>query len=586
MIAPLFVLVCCAPPVQDGRLTPLPAERASALPDKLEGEMKNLDPRLEGWDTEAFNSAAGAQISALGKLLHDPAHVDTAALAPLLASDFSCGPLRPEELTQVFASGVLRVLRGTPGSRSLVGAEGFARALRELGGAYEAGADVHLKSKIVSVDDHGAGRLACNALIMMWGDSGPGVTQQTSDWTIEWDWSESGKPPRMLSVRCTRYEESITSGAILSDCSEAVLGANAAWKQHLLRGTDDWCRRIDLAAGMNQYAHNGLAIGDVDGDGLEDLYLCQGGGLPNKLFLHQPDGTARDQSAEWGVDWLDETMAALILDLDNDGTNELVLSTAGGVLVMRRASGKPGFELARELPFPGGYSLAAADVDGDTRLDLYVCRYATANLPNGLPTPYHDANNGPSNALFRNKGELEFEDVTAKLGLDHNNRRFSFAAEWADYDEDGDLDLYVANDFGRNNLYRNENGRFRDVAGEAGVEDISAGMGVSFGDYDGDAKLDIYVSNMFSSAGQRIAYQRAFQPALDAAVRGQFQRHARGNSLFRNRGDGSFEDVTLESHVGMGRWAWGSQFVELDGDGRPDLFIPNGFITNEDNEDL
>ena len=102
-------------------------------------------------------------------------------------------------------------------------------------------------------------------------------------------------------------------------------------------------------------------------------------------------------------------------------------------------------------------SLAAADFDEDGDLDVYACCYsqrATSPLM-GRPVPYHDANNGGRNLLFRNDGRWRFQDVTRQVGLDENNRRFSFAACWEDYDNDGDLDLYVANDYGRNNLYEN-----------------------------------------------------------------------------------------------------------------------------------
>ncbi len=151
---------------------------------------------------------------------------------------------------------------------------------------------------------------------------------------------------------------------------------------------------------------------------------------------------------------------------------------------------------------------------------------------------------------------------------------------------DGDQDLYVANDYGRNNLYRNENGHFSDVAQDAGVEDISAGMSVSWGDYNHDGQMDLYVSNMWSSAGKRITYQRKFQPGTTDRTRSDFQRHARGNSLFMNRGDGTFRDVSVESDVTMGRWAWGSRFIDLNNDGREDLLVTNGFITQEDTRDL
>jgi hypothetical protein len=191
--------------------------------------------------------------------------------------------------------------------------------------------------------------------------------------------------------------------------------------------------------------------------------------------------------------------------------------------------------------------------------------------------------------LLRNDcqgGKWEFTEVTSEVGLDENNRRYSFAASWEDYDNDGDLDLYVANDFGRNNLYRFEDGRFRDVAGEAGVEDISAGMAVTFGDADNDGWMDIHVSNMFSSAGNRIAYQRNFQTGADEATLSLFRRHARGNSLFSNAGDGTFRDVSLDAGITMGRWAWASKFCDLNNDTRVDLLVANGLVTSDEPQDL
>src|SRR5262249_36412123 len=122
-------------------------------------------------------------------------------------------------------------------------------------------------------------------------------------------------------------------------------------------------------------------------------------------------------------------------------------------------------------------SLAAADYDGDGLVDLYACTYhASSEDANhfALPAPYHDANNGGANILLRNKGSWQFEDVTQSSGMDHNNHRFSFAASWEDYDNDGDPDLFVANDFGRKNLYRNDGGHFTDVADTIGIQDVRA----------------------------------------------------------------------------------------------------------------
>jgi hypothetical protein len=144
----------------------------------------------------------------------------------------------------------------------------------------------------------------------------------------------------------------------------------------------------------------------------------------------------------------------------------------------------------------------------------------------------------------------------------------------------------VANDFGRNNLYRNEGGRFRDVAAQAGVEDVSQGMSASWADYDGDGWMDLYVGNMFSGAGNRIVYQRRFLEDEESATRSLFQRHAKGNSLFKNAGDGSFLDVSARAGVTMALWSWTSPFVELNNDGRPDIFVANGFVTSDDPKDL
>ena len=147
----------------------------------------------------------------------------------------------------------------------------------------------------------------------------------------------------------------------------------------------------------------------------------------------------------------------------------------------------------------------------------------------------------------------------------------------------------MANDFGRNNLYRCDRSpdgsvKFKDAAAGAGVEDISAGMSASWGDADNDGRPDLYVSNMWSSAGNRVTYQRRFREGSGALS--SFQRHAKGNSLFQNAGDGTFHDVSVESGVTMGRWAWGSRFVDLNNDGWDDLVVANGYITQPDPGDL
>jgi hypothetical protein len=363
----------------------------------------------------------------------------------------------------------------------------------------------------------------------------------------------------------------------------------------LRHGLDYWLDRLEQQFGILAAGYQGISVADVNGDDLDDVFVPQpggvAGGLPNRLFEQNPDGTARDISAEAAVDWNIETHAGLFVDLDNDGDQDLVVATVMG-LVFAENDGTAKFsrKLVKLTPDAPPMSLAAVDFDLDGDLDIYACCYSprTSSPLMGRPIPYHDANNGGRNALFRNEGDWKFVNATKLVGLDQNNRRFSFAAAWEDFDNDGDQDLYVANDYGRNNLYRNDGGQFIDVAGEVGVEDISAGMSASWGDFNRDGWLDIYVSNMWSSAGNRIAYQRQFKPDSDATTLSRYRRHARGNSLFANQmaaGQG-FLDVSVSAAVTMGRWAWSSGFIDVNNDGWEDLLVANGFITQEDTGDL
>ncbi|HEY8150862.1 MAG TPA: tetratricopeptide repeat protein, partial [Vicinamibacteria bacterium] len=189
-------------------------------------------------------------------------------------------------------------------------------------------------------------------------------------------------------------------------------------------------------------------------------------------------------------------------------------------------------------------------------------------------------------ALFHNDGHGRFVEATQEAGLDDGNDRYHFAAAWGDYDGDGWPDLLVANDFGRKNLYHNRGRRggkvtFEDVAAPAGVEDYGAGMSAAFFDYDNDGRLDIYTGNMWSDNGQRVTAQAAFMPDAPADVRALYRRHARGNSLFRNRADGRFEDVSQKARAEMGRWAWSSDALDFDSDGWEDLYVVNGMLTRE-----
>ena len=415
---------------------------------------------------------------------------------------------------------------------------------------------------------------------------------------LQMQWSPPGNEPSggwtLAGAAVGELREIGASRFHFTEVTEQAFGGIPSFKAQLAKDTDYWRGKLDAAIGVSVYGHQGVSVGDANGDGLEDLYIGQPAGLPNRLYRNNGDGTFSDATpAELAV--LDETSMSLFADVDNDGDQDLILIGAEPMLFRNGGGGVFAFDREAGLRPPadraGMFTGAApADYDNDGDLDLYVCAYDfwQAGAEYAAPTPYYDATNGPPNLLFRNRGDGTFEEATEAAGLMENNDRFSFAPAWGDYDNDGDPDLYVANDFGRNNLYRNEgDGTFTDVAAAAGVEDPAAGMSAAWGDYDNDGDLDLHTANMWSSAGRRLTFAERFADVAAAAdTRRKFQRQARGNSLFRNNGDGTFSDVSEEAGVTMGRWGWAADFVDLDNDGLLDLFVQNGYLTGERLDDL
>ena len=550
--------------------------------------ISQTDVQAGSWESERVSGAAAKVLESIGKMLAHADQLETHDVGPFLAEDFFCEPLRPEPLHSVYSDNCLTVFRvekqdGSSASHNLT----LVEALRSLSAPFEGAPDVVADFKIIRVEtaEHTA---TTSALYQAAGRYGRGTVQQRSVWHCRWQRGE-GLLWRLLSIRVENFEEVVNHqnrDKWFVECTPSVLGKNRCYQEQLLHGIPYWQSRIDARIGPEFRGFDGIAVGDVNGDGLQDLYLCQTGGLPNRLMLHQTDGTAADASAAAGVDFLDDSNSALLIDLDNDGDQDLVVGVTWGLLMLSNdGTGKFAVK-ERFFTATPAYSLAAADYDMDRDLDIYVCAYESNLHSIALPIPYHDARNGIPNLLLNNKGNWHFENVIDEVGMSVNNTRFSFAASWEDFDNDGDLDLYVANDFGRNNLYRNDGGRFTDVAASAGAEDIAAGMSVSWGDYNNDGWMDLYVSNMFSSAGRRITDQHEFQPNADSTTIRLLQRHTRGNTLLENTGNGTFRDVSDAAAVAMGRWAWGSLFMDLNNDGWEDLYVTNGFATQEDRGDL
>ena len=331
-------------------------------------------------------------------------------------------------------------------------------------------------------------------------------------------------------------------------------------------------------------AGNGVALLDYDGDGRLDIYLVTAAELtpsrqrlPHRNALYRNLGGWRfeDVSQRAGVDAAAWGNGACAGDVDDDARLDLYVTNWGPNFLFRNHGDGRFEEVAAEAGVAaGGWSTGCTffDADADGDLDLYVARYVETTWdeavrarrtlvwrngprimvgPAGLP--------GESDLFFENAGNGRFTEATEAHGLADAARAYGFAVVSTDYDNDGFVDLFVANDSNPNFLYRNRgDGRFESVGLVAGVAvngeaRAQAGMGADAGDYDGDSRMDLVLT--------------AF--AQD------------NNSLYRNIDGGQFEDASAAAGLGgatFARMGWGTAFLDADLDGWLDLFFANGHI--------
>ena len=329
----------------------------------------------------------------------------------------------------------------------------------------------------------------------------------------------------------------------------------------------------------------GTVVFDFDNDGRQDIYVSNSIG-PNALYRNDGDGTFKEVAAAAGVaDPEGEGNGGCAADYDNDGYRDLFATNYGPSRLFRNLGDGTFDDVTRLAGVHDGdtyyrsMGCAWGDYDRDGLLDIVIVRH----LHEWNPDLFRDKDFAMAVGglvLYRNEGRGVFEDVTDLLGDTSGPREgpdivlgniwgAGFQPAWFDYDDDGDPDLYVVNDFGvevqPNVLWRNDGPapdggwNFEDVSWDSRADVAVYGMGVAVGDYNRDGALDLFVTNI------------------------------KDNILLRNNADGlTFADVSREADVRVGmigrklRVAWGTAFFDYDNDGYEDLYIVSGFLGGKD----
>jgi hypothetical protein len=337
----------------------------------------------------------------------------------------------------------------------------------------------------------------------------------------------------------------------------------------------------DEGRALEDFYRAGIAVRDFDRDGRLDVVAV----APNQVWRFRQRNRLRFEREPLGPPPVPGTSYSAVVagDFDGDGDPDLILLASGpaGAAASRVLRNDQGHFTDVGLLTGGGmwHAGIATDLDGDGKLDLVVIPYPYS-YRTSQPDDLLEATSGEPPRFFLGDGQLGFHELPLPAEL--RRGRWGLAAVAGDITGQGRREVYVANDYGSNDLWWLDEKGFHEAAAEHGLLDPGDGMSADLGDVNGDGRLDVYVGNMFSKAGTRVVNAAE----VDAAHKARLEKFARGNSLLLAEADGRFTDQAEALGVNRGLWAFGSIFLDFDDDGRLDIAVADGFLSRADRKDL
>jgi enediyne biosynthesis protein E4 len=350
-------------------------------------------------------------------------------------------------------------------------------------------------------------------------------------------------------------------------------------------------REFNVFTYRNFYNGGGVAVGDINNDGLPDIYLCSNQS-DNKLYLNKGNLQFEDITVKAGIAgkraW---STGVTMADVNADGFLDIYVCNSGDVkndnkqnelfinngdLTFREAAGEYG--LADQ-----GYSTHAAffDFDKDGDLDMYLLNnsFQAIGSFNLMQNIRNKRDVAGGDKLFRNDNN-KFTDVSEKAGIYGSVIGFGLGVTVGDVNNDTWLDIYISNDFfERDYLYiNNRNGTFSEVLEQSMPSVSAASMGADMADINNDGWLDIFVTDMLPEDFKRVKQVTTFEnwDKITYNVRNGYHYQYNRNMLHLNNGDGTFSEIGRLANVEATDWSWGALFFDMDNDGRKDIFVANG----------